>query len=276
MKVEIDSFLQIGYSHDICEDYIRHGTLDNDDSYVVLADGCSSASDTDIGSRLMVLERIRQLRIRPNEIFLNNPSFINICIEKGRSFDLEIDNFSATLLSVTHRMEGKFIVEMYGDGCYIARKRTGEIEIYRRTFTSGAPYYLMYGYDERLKSKYLERFPGNVITEKIVVNGDSVTKTIEEDIEVQFYEPNGEVALFDDEYDMVAVTSDGVESFNKKLSPVDKINFIDVVKQCFSIKSFSGEFVKRRCKRFNKDFEKNGYGHYDDFSFGAIYIEEEK
>src|SRR6185295_18680312 len=44
-----DAAINIGSTHSVCQDYAiaRNG-------YVVLADGCSSSPDTDIGARLLV------------------------------------------------------------------------------------------------------------------------------------------------------------------------------------------------------------------------------
>ena len=49
--ISTDIFLEIGAQHKICEDYIVHG--DDPVPYIILADGCSTADDTEMGARIL-------------------------------------------------------------------------------------------------------------------------------------------------------------------------------------------------------------------------------
>jgi hypothetical protein len=78
-------------------------------------------------------------------------------------------------------------------------------------------------------------------------------------------------------FDMVAVLSDGVHSFQKKnvLGQLENIPLQEVLQQLMQLKSVKGEFVTRRCKRFlNKYCAEHGWSHYDDFAMAAVYTEE--
>ena len=58
--MKIDSFLKIGHSHEQCQDYILTGT--DPCPYIILADGCSGAEDSDIGARLLCHTALKYLK----------------------------------------------------------------------------------------------------------------------------------------------------------------------------------------------------------------------
>ena len=79
-------------------------------------------------------------------------------------------------------------------------------------------------------------------------------------------------------FDLVAVLSDGVHTFQQKnvLGQMENVPLNEVLAQLMQFKNVKGEFVTRRCKRFLGKFcEKNGWAHYDDFSMAAVYVGEE-
>ena len=50
-NINVDHYMTIGSSHQVCEDYIISGT--EPFPYIILSDGCSSSKDTDIGARIL-------------------------------------------------------------------------------------------------------------------------------------------------------------------------------------------------------------------------------
>src|SRR3990170_3536863 len=51
--INSDSLYLIGKSHQVCQDYTYHGVTKWGLPYIIVADGCSSAKDSDIGARLL-------------------------------------------------------------------------------------------------------------------------------------------------------------------------------------------------------------------------------
>ena len=74
----------------------------------------------------------------------------------------------------------------------------------------------------------------------------------------------------------VYVSSDGLGSFINP-DPKGQIKYdpMWLMENHFSkLKNTTGEFLKRRCGKAIKRFEKNGIVHYDDFSMGAFLLED--
>ena len=78
-----------------------------------------------------------------------------------------------------------------------------------------------------------------------------------------------------DEYDVVAVMSDGVQSFRRKVGNVfESVPAFEVVAEMMAFKGLAGQFVVRRMKAFLKQVAANG-GHWDDdVSMAAIHVGE--
>ena len=58
MEFSTDSYIEIGKSHNICEDYAIHGTLFHESigekvPYIIVCDGCSNAKESDFGARIL-------------------------------------------------------------------------------------------------------------------------------------------------------------------------------------------------------------------------------
>ena len=71
-----------------------------------------------------------------------------------------------------------------------------------------------------------------------------------------------------------AVFSDGVFAFKRptEVGGWEQIPWEEVVRELTAFKTYKGEFVKRRMKRFFKDAEKRGWRWDDDVSVAAIYF----
>jgi hypothetical protein len=81
------------------------------------------------------------------------------------------------------------------------------------------------------------------------------------------------------EFHTVIISSDGLGSFLMS-SPKDsskkiKLEPMWLMEDHFSaFKNTTGEFLKRRCNKAIRKFEKNGVVHFDDFSMGAFLLED--
>ena len=48
-----DFYCEIGDSHVACEDYALAGKINDNISYAIVADGCSSSPNVDVGARVL-------------------------------------------------------------------------------------------------------------------------------------------------------------------------------------------------------------------------------
>ena len=78
------------------------------------------------------------------------------------------------------------------------------------------------------------------------------------------------------EYDVVAVMSDGVETFQKKEGrSVSMISHMEAVEKLLDIKGTNGEFITRPARwMLDKFCPANGWHHTDDVAVAAIYTGE--
>lgn len=285
--IHTDSFFCIGSTHDVCQDYAFSGSWGSDRHAVIVSDGCSSSPDTDFGSRLLVKAKEHVLLFGPGGGTGEFSGQDAILLQADRSLHavrLSRDCLNATLMTAEyHKETNKVCVEVYGDGVVVARKRhTHEYVVCSLEFRSGAPYYLRYQMSPHAKEAYLKKFGFMFQEKKYCITS---TGEILSECGAAFDQANYNVdapweSEFDaHDFDMVAVLTDGIHSFQQRVETAtsvknDPVPFLQVVKQVMAFKNYNGVFVKRRCARAMKEFTEKGIFHYDDFSMGAIYIGE--
>jgi hypothetical protein len=293
-----DSYFTKGKTHKVCQDYAAAG--DSKDwphsAYAIVSDGCSSSPDTDIGARRMVLWGLKEL-IYTYSSYIDWPT---VAREAKPDCDLlDPTCIDATLLTLrqcdsmdvesTGFTEKTIFAQLAGDGVLAARHRDGRLRYWVISYEPGeggvAPAYPSYLNDKARFDQYLALGHGvTTITEYL--NGEpepffaSKRKQVYakwtgdgwENIDICW-----EIELDSDEYDFVAVLSDGAESFYTKNSSgqTTSVPLYDVLQQVMAIKNSKGQFVTRRCQRFFESHcVKNGWEHYDDFSMAAIWCRE--
>lgn len=257
-----DSFFTIGHSHNICQDYVING-----DNYIILSDGCSSAPYSDIGARLLVRCAKKFLNLPMAEIPSN--AALNAS-EIADKLDLSIDSIAATLLIATKSIDN-FQTMLLGDGVIAGKRKDGSvlIEIYESLHS--APYYPKYMIEKETNEMYIDQY--GTIRKKTtwLVNGKN--NLLSEEIQ-DCTEPA--ISLFPlEEYEYVALFSDGVLSFTKIVTTntsrvSEKVDEKDAVLELLNFKNMTGEFVKRRFKRAMKMFQENNWQHFDDVSMGVL------
>jgi serine/threonine protein phosphatase PrpC len=280
--MNIDTFLKIGHSHTICQDYIISG--DNPFPYIILADGCSQSKDSDIGARLLchtALNYLKQCWEDPDKI---NASEMGERIILDAEFALKIhfntsvDALDATLI-VAYKYKGEYKILMYGDGCVWFVGKTGEIDYYNLSYQPNTPYYLRYLI--RGKNDYLK---SNVSRFIDTPHGKLDTK---EDSLKPF-----ELTFNENEIQLVMIASDGVDSFMFKEEAMYKSLYLDLLsngkrstpflkskefsfkKVCEDFTDFKllkGPFLSRRVKKVMKEYLKLGFVNDDDLSIGCFY-----
>lgn len=258
-----DVFFEIGYSHDVCQDYVLNGK-----NYIILSDGCTSAPHTDVGAR--IISQLTKKYISFDDIPLKD------IVNESKSllndyFSLSIDVLSATLL-VAKKTDNVFKTFLIGDGVVIAKRKDSKIlvELYESPFS--APYYPKYMVDQDTHQMYIDKF--GVIRKKTTwLITDKTIDFLSEEIQ-NCTEPA--ISIFpQSEYEFVALSSDGMLSFLETIiTPTSKstnpVHWKDVLVELLSFKSFTGEFVKRRFKRAIKEFENKNWHHFDDLSLGVL------
>ena len=148
--MQIDTFLTIGKSHKVCEDYILSGT--DPMPYIIISDGCSSSKGTDMGARLLCFLAQQYIKFRATKDFEPDHKEMGLWIIHNAELvakQLGLCNHSldATLI-IAYKSYGinNIRVHFYGDGCvlYFGPKQMlfGQIE-----YTKNAPYYLSYYID---------------------------------------------------------------------------------------------------------------------------------
>jgi len=288
--MKTDSYYQIGLSHEVCEDYAFSGEINEHISYAIIADGCSSAEQVDVGARVLVhsaIEFLREYYFSSNSIETDKNIFEhklrNSVIAKSimvvKQLGLPIHSLCSTLI-VSIMDKTRANVFMYGDGVVSVKYCNGDVIKYKVEYESGAPYYMIYSTNKEDDIMYTSHY-GNTKTIKtkwdtskdrdIVINTDTISR-----YDFEHYQ-NTCFSFLNPE--VVSVMSDGVNSFREfvdgdnlklTLEPVDTIKVAD---RMTDFKNFNGKFVNRRMKRFNKDCAKDGWTHYDDVSIASIFNE---
>jgi hypothetical protein len=278
-----DVFFTIGSTHKICQDYAVGVKDDPEHPFVIVSDGCSSAPDTDFGSRLIV--KAAQPHVN-KECFNDIDAFLYGVLSNASTFcrtlQLPDESLCATLL-VARINENNFETLVVGDGLVVAKsRRDGMIYVCDYEFKSGAPYYLRYELNEDIKKSYFDEFGQEGSCRSYCIEPDG---KISEEKELPF-DFGPDKIFFQNlfpisEWESVGVISDGANSFVKqKLTSTTKTNEpvanFEIVKEVMAFKGYTGEFVQRRCNRAFKSFRDQGMQNCDDFSIGVISNKEEK
>jgi len=295
--MNVDSFLKIGHSHTMCQDYVLASV--EPFPYIILADGCSSANNSDIGARLLchaALANLMQNVDRLDELGYYALGYTtiqdaNFALEKFFP-SLSVECLDATLI-VAYKYKGIYRIFMYGDGCVFFISRDGNINYDVANYVPNAPYYLRYW----IKGK--EQYESNNIKMHYVSQRSNlIDNMFDADIPFQIDIPEEQIKT-------LIVASDGIESLMFKeeetyktkylnlyntvkhfkmrpesinltfdestLIPVVKeINLLDVCKEITDFKLIKGPFLSRRVKKVLKEYAKGGFVNDDDISIGCF------
>lgn len=293
-----DSYIEIGSSHNICQDYAINGDY-ADLSYIAVSDGCSSSPDTDIGSRIMclsfrtALDNFIRSPLFPQFDIVNRPNEFGDILAYSMQenirrtidqFRLPLNTMDATLVACII-YNGKIFPFIWGDGYIKFDFNYDDFSLaFGVKYETNAPYYLSYMLDANRNKAYMDQY-GQGLVYHYQYNFKHNTKSLLFCDPIATRNSNGMFASCYELKDIksISVFSDGVESFNysaNKLSlgQVDSTQS-EVVKSEFtwmnkftSFKNVHGDFVKRRLKRERLDAIKNGIEHFDDISIATMQV----
>lgn len=266
----------IGQAHTVCQDYAVAG-VQGATAYAIVADGCSSSPDTDVGARLLVKSAERSL-LRASRgcaaLFhqAEHEAAARQALRYARALQLSPQSVDATLLTIKV-CGARFFATCYGDGLIALQTRTGRFDVYSISFAESYPRYPAYAAQpERQRS--FERRAANLkeVTHYSQVGGDGIAYQIERRASDDLLETfSGAVQ----DYRLVAALTDGFNSFvrvmpeetSQRLEPV---GLEQLIGNLLNFKTTNGEFVRRRLNKFLKDAQKNNWQHQDDLGLAVI------
>lgn len=282
MIKNIDSFMAIGNSHEVCEDYIYHSF--QVDPYMIRSDGCSSSKNTDVGARVLVhsarniLNRFIHRTGIPIEADVLGDMIAHEAEETIRKLGLNTSALDATLI-IAYRLKDKIIINVFGDGNVILKKKDGTTKIYNYQYAKNMPYYLSYYVDVGRQNQYCREMFDTDVGGKCLVTTrhllyedpeklDDFRVVAEDFVNIPTF------ILPIEDYEMIGIASDGIESFFDPHSSL-RTGYKEVLEELTAFKGTVGEFLKRRCKRAIKNYKKEGIEHYDDVSIGVMLLGDE-
>ncbi len=273
-----DCAFTIGKTHRVCQDYAVAGQRggEGEGAFVLLADGCSSSPDSDIGARLLVKAAQRLVpgpSAAPADWDAAHDAAIHRAVEAVRTLGLRPDCLDATLLTVT-AAGGVFTACCYGDGVVALGRRDGRIEVHAVSYAASCPNYPSY----RLNSDRRAQWEAQPDNEKRVtrwtLGADGVTdKTT--CLSRRDYELFKGTA---DEYRFAAVLSDGIQSFTETCETDTArtprpVPLTTILPPLLAFKGSRGQFVQRRVTAFFKECHLRRRHHGDDFSLGVVWMD---
>lgn len=271
MDTNSDACFWIGKTHKVCQDYARAGLTRDGSPYAIVSDGCSSSPDTDFGARLLAVAAEVQLQagVMPNaertvEMLRCNLEWHGL---SSRCFD-------ATLITALLDKD-QVRVRMWGDGVIAARRRDGKIAVCTVDHTKNAPGYLSYLLDKDRQRDYFAEFGNEYrVTRWSSANEEGWVA----DIGIEA--PLKDWSFGVNDYDLVAVLSDGVQTFQCLSQTETSRQLIDVpseevLRELLDVKSVRGEFIQRRTHKFlTKVCPSRLWHHADDLAIAAIWMGE--
>lgn len=257
-----DSHFIIGHDHTVCQDYAAHWRRKDGSVVAAMADGCSSAPDTDIGARLLVLAAKRNLFMGLES--LEAPILEEVPAAPGEG-GLDWRAFRATLGVIVATPEGAQ-VRLWGDGVVLALRHSGEVDAVVVNYDEGAPPYLSYKKSPDEVQAYGELSKQGAHTMTFIERGQvaGARKGTNPNLD------SLDLSYPTSTYKMVAVCSDGLLSV---YGPSGAVPYLDVILQVGNILNTSGEFVVRKLRNgLPKYLKKIGAVHGDDVSMAAVVL----
>jgi len=288
----IDSYFEIGNSHQVCQDYALHGTFE-DMEYGIVADGCSTAEHSEIGAQILCHVARYYLTLHYHSGLFKDCTINTLSSILGNSILKRADDLrklypitpsalQATLLIIV-AIKDKVYTFMWGDGVIIERYKlpksknvTKEYIINTATkidYSANAPFYLCTNKEQY--ENFLLREKGIAEPKKITYLysqrdiGDTEF-TLTHQLERLFHLPFTSVQPRED-FISITIATDGILSYrDENKTPID---FLDIVPEVSIFKSKTGEFVKKRMTFFKRSAQKKQWTHYDDIATATIVMD---
>jgi len=254
-----DAFYTIGSSHVSCQDYALWGHDANARAHAIVADGCSSSLQSDVGARLLA-HSVAQVARRGEQLVL--PHAVEYAARAAAQLGLRPTCLDATLAVASETAETTKVV-MAGDGGIVARRHDGRLDSWSIRFDGSAPAYPSYLANTARLTQYMSSNPMRTIEhwhdDELIATGRG---SLRDDPYVF------ELELAHSDYSTVLLLSDGAQSFHDKRG--QRLPLPLVAAQLAAFRSHTGKFVTRRARRFVKTSRRRDIVHRDDLAVAAL------
>jgi|SRR5579871_1875599 len=275
-----DGAFRMGKTHTVCQDYVA-AFASSTSAWALLADGCSSSPETDIGARLLVKSARAQIDYLRSALQNAAPEawerYYAATLENARAvaqqLGLDARCLDATLLTAITAGD-RWFLDMVGDGVVVVKGRDGALCVTSVSYMENCPDYLNYREDSARAAAFAERV-GNVrAVRRWRMTPEGAVEAQEPVIETPAVW-SGRMA----DTVWVALLSDGAHSFatldcSSTSRTATPIPLPEVLKELLAFKSGVGQFVQRRLQRFLLRCAERGWQHHDDVALGVIAWEE--
>lgn len=267
--MQVDSYFCIGQTHKVCQDFACNLRY-QDRALGFISDGCSSAPDTDFGSRFMA-NAARSLVSKPEL------DFHPIHVAQGYAAAMEMDPncLHATLGKVEVSHHGNFTASLEGDGFIIARRKEDKkLVVIGIEFSDNTPWYPFY----RLDKIHRDSFASHAVTiREMLLDGADVVECNEGTFGIDKLDDCVYSREFcREEYDLAAVGSDGLSQYMKKsdlhYGRMTPIPIAEVFNEFFGGMNCNGVFIERAFNKVKRNFSKRDIHPQDDVSLAAVFI----
>lgn len=273
-----DVFFDRGTTHKVCQDYAEGG-----DGYVIVSDGCSTATNTDFGSRILVRSAAQNL----GSLDINRPEIFGsrVIASSGavcRTLAMKSETLRATLLLARVDQNRKtFSWAVFGDGVVVRKYKKEGIRVQVFSQPSNAPPYLAYCLTLDAWENYKKEFGHRLEVKDFWIRENGIEPgPIGLNYQMSYDQPESILEPYHpiyfaeqdniEDYDWIALCSDGVEQFllNHSGPPV-KIPVEKILWHFMSFKGFAGEFVQRRASRAMKEIAEKEWTIEEDSGLGS-------
>ncbi len=276
-----DSFYEIGGAHAVCQDYALHGQID-DLSFVIVADGCSTAKHSEIGSQMLchVAKYFLELFYKTglfNECNIHTlrnvlgSSIVRRVDELRKLYPITPKALEATLL-IAVRIGLKTYAFGWGDGTFIYKLKSFEygdeyFQFVDFEYPRNAPCYLIYNrkvYMDALKKTGID---DPMVTRRVYTsNRDPLIEEYQNYADKSYIFEHEDTTLLS--LQSITICSDGISSYMD--DDKEPIELLTMVPEFSNFKTTSGEFVQRRMQFLKRTCLDKGWTHYDDVGCGTI------
>jgi hypothetical protein len=250
-----------------CQDYTAAGALPDGRVWGVIADGCSTGGETDLGARAWALAAREVLKVLP-DIDAHPQDLQELLLDYAKpmlSMLAHRDGFAT--LGVVQARDKDVRATVFGDGVLIARHWDGGITFINISYSDNAPFYLNYLREPAQVEAWRTQYPGQlrrVVAYRLDEAGEMVgMKVTEEPGETPWV---WSAHVDKDELDFVALATDGATDCGDGL--------LATVAQFAAVKNPAGEFMKRRIAKLARGWQKTGHMPGDDLAVAAIWLGE--
>lgn len=291
-RVCTDHFFTIGSVHQYqgspCQDYATSGRIGNV-HYAIVADGCSTSRDTDIGCRMLTLifkaflGELFEQAVTPvltQDLLQQFPRFFSQPLSEfcASSPFLPEEAFNSTLVVALYQEGAENVYfSIFGDGCVVLQKKKHSDQTaseplptvrFSLDWNLNAPPYLAYLSRKEKTREYNDMVSSDPYG-KLRIGDSSLAKEEPTEIEVEVLVSDGFEGFHRHvpvaNLESISVFSDGVFSFSNSVAE----DYI--VERFTSIKLPTGQFLKRTCCSRLRELKNHHQSvNQDDFSMATL------